>query len=54
MQPNTVNNPYDTDPPVPSELLEAVARALAAALIPPPRRPRHRKRKRKRRNRQTS
>ena len=39
MQPNTVNNPYDTDPPVPAELLEAVARALAAALIPPPRRP---------------
>jgi len=39
MQPNTVNNPYDTDPPVPPELLEAVARALAAALIPPPRRP---------------
>jgi excisionase family DNA binding protein len=39
MQPNTANNPYDTDPPVPPELLEAVARALAAALIPPPRRP---------------
>jgi len=39
MQPNTVNNPYDTDPSVPPELLEAVARALAAALIPPPRRP---------------
>jgi excisionase family DNA binding protein len=39
MQPNTVNNLYDTDPPVPPELLEAVARALAAALIPPPRRP---------------
>ena len=39
MQPNTVNNPYDTDPPVPPELLQAVARALAAALIPPPRRP---------------
>ena len=39
MQPNTVNNPYDTDPKVPPELLEAVARALAAALIPPPRRP---------------
>jgi len=39
MQPNTVNNPYDTDPPVPPEQLEAVARALAAALIPPPRRP---------------
>jgi excisionase family DNA binding protein len=39
MKPNTVNNPYGTDPPVPPELLEAVARALAAALIPPPRRP---------------
>jgi hypothetical protein len=39
MQPNTVNNPYDTEPPVPPELLEAVARALAAALIPAPRRP---------------
>ena len=39
MQPNTVNNHDDTTPPVPAELLEAVARALAAALIPPPRRP---------------
>jgi len=39
MQPNTVNNNHDTDPPVPPELLEAVARALAAALIPAPRRP---------------
>ena len=43
MQPNTVNAHQDTDPlgraPVPPELLEAVARALAAALIPPPRRP---------------
>ena len=39
MQPNTVNNPYNTHPPVPTELLEAVARALAAALIPAPRRP---------------
>ena len=39
MQPNTVNNHHNTDPPVPAELLEAVARALAAALIPPPRRP---------------
>jgi excisionase family DNA binding protein len=39
MQPNTVNSHHDTDPPVPPELLEAVARALAAALIPPPRRP---------------
>jgi len=40
MQPNTVNTHHDTDPPtlapVPAELLEAVARALAAALIPPP------------------
>jgi excisionase family DNA binding protein len=39
MQPNTVNNPHDMTPPVPPELLQAVARALAAALIPPPRRP---------------
>ena len=43
MQPNTVNAHQDTDPlvraPVPPELLEAVARALAPALIPPPRRP---------------
>jgi excisionase family DNA binding protein len=39
MQPNTVNTHDDTTPPVPAELLEAVARALAAALIPPPRRP---------------
>jgi excisionase family DNA binding protein len=39
MQPNTVNNHHNTDPPVPPELLEAVARALATALIPPPRRP---------------
>ena len=39
MQPNTVNTHHDTDPPVPPELLEALARALAAALIPPPRRP---------------
>jgi excisionase family DNA binding protein len=39
MQPNTVNNHHDTNPPVPPELLEALARALAAALIPPPRRP---------------
>ncbi len=36
MQPNTVNNHHDTDQPVPPELLEAVARALAAALIPAP------------------
>ena len=39
MQPNTVNNHDDTTLPVPPELLEAVARALAAALIPRPRRP---------------
>ena len=39
MQPNTLNTHHNTDPPVPPELLEAVARALAAALIPPPRRP---------------
>ena len=39
MQPNTVNTHHDTHPPVPPELLQAVARALAAALIPPPRRP---------------
>ena len=39
MQPNTLNNHHNTDLPVPAELLEAVARALAAALIPPPRAP---------------
>ena len=39
MQPNTVNTHHDTTPPVPPELLEAVARALAAALIPAPWRP---------------
>ena len=39
MQPNTLNTHHDTDPYVPPELLEAVARALAAALIPPPRAP---------------
>jgi excisionase family DNA binding protein len=39
MQPNTVNTHHDTDPHVPPELLEALARALAAALIPPPRAP---------------
>ena len=39
MQPNTRNTHHDTPPPVPAELLEAVARALAAALIPPPRAP---------------
>jgi excisionase family DNA binding protein len=43
MQPNTPPIPHPTDPPdrppVPAELLETVARALAAALIPPPRQP---------------
>jgi excisionase family DNA binding protein len=39
MQPNTRNTHHDTRPPVPPELLEVVARALAAALIPPPRAP---------------
>jgi excisionase family DNA binding protein len=39
MQPNTPNTHHNTDPPVPPELLETVARALAAALIPPPRTP---------------
>jgi excisionase family DNA binding protein len=39
MQPNTVDTHHDTDPTVPAELLEALARALAAALIPPPRAP---------------
>jgi excisionase family DNA binding protein len=43
MQPNTVNTSHQTDPParapVPAELLETVARALAAALIPLPRQP---------------
>ena len=39
MQPNTLNDHPNTDPPVPPELLEALARALAAALIPPPRAP---------------
>ena len=43
MQPNTVNTSHQTDPParapVPAELLETVARALAAALIPHPRPP---------------
>ena len=39
MQPNTLNTHHDTDPHVPPELLEALARALAAALIPPPRAP---------------
>ena len=43
MQPNTPPAPYPTDPldraPVPAELLETVARALAAALMPHPRQP---------------
>ena len=43
MQPNTTPAPHPTDPPdrppVPAELLETVARALAAALIPHPRQP---------------
>jgi excisionase family DNA binding protein len=43
MQPNTTPIPHPTDPsdrpPVPAELLETVARALAAALIPHPRQP---------------
>ncbi len=43
MQPNTINTHHQTDPParapVPAELLETVARALAAALIPLPRQP---------------
>jgi len=43
MQPNTRNTHHDRGSPVPAqippELLETVARALAAALIPPPRAP---------------
>ena len=43
MQPNTTPTPHPTDQlardPVPAELLETVARALAAALIPHPRQP---------------
>ena len=43
MQPNTTPIPHPTDrlarDPVPVELLETVARALAAALIPRPRQP---------------
>ena len=41
MQPNTVNTHHDTSPApaVPPDLLETVARALAAALVPPPRQP---------------
>jgi excisionase family DNA binding protein len=40
MQPNTATTHHQTAPedpaPIPPELLETVARALAAALIPPP------------------
>jgi excisionase family DNA binding protein len=42
MQANTANTQHDRGspaPPVPPELLETVARALAAALVPPPREP---------------
>ena len=43
MQPNTVNTQHDRGSPVPApippELPETVARALAAALIPPQRQP---------------
>jgi excisionase family DNA binding protein len=39
MQPNTLNTHHNTDPPVPPELLETVARALASVFIPPPRTP---------------
>ena len=43
MQPNTTPTPHPTDPPdpgqVPAELLETVARALAAVLTPHPRQP---------------
>ena len=42
MQPSTANTQHDRGsplPPVPPELLETVARALAAALVPPPRQP---------------
>jgi excisionase family DNA binding protein len=39
MQPNTLNTRRNTDPPVPPELLETVARALASVFIPPPRTP---------------
>jgi excisionase family DNA binding protein len=42
MQASTANNQHDRGspvPPVPPELLETVARALAAALVPPPRQP---------------
>jgi excisionase family DNA binding protein len=37
MQPNTPNTRRNTDPPVPPELLETVAPALASVFIPPPR-----------------
>ena len=42
MQPSTANTQHDRGSPVPAvppELLETVARALAAALVPPPRQP---------------
>jgi excisionase family DNA binding protein len=43
MQPNTASTPHPTNPPsrtpIPAELLETVAWALAAALIPHPRQP---------------
>lgn len=42
MQPSTANTQHDRGSPVPSvplELLETVARALASALVPPPRQP---------------
>ena len=40
MQASTANTQHDRGsplPPIPTELLETVARALAAALVPPPR-----------------
>ena len=42
MHASTANTPHDRGSPVPAvppELLETVARALAAALVPPPRQP---------------
>jgi excisionase family DNA binding protein len=42
MQPSTANTQHDRGSPLPSippELLETLARALAAALVPPPRQP---------------
>ena len=42
MQPSTANAQHDRGSPVPAvppDLLETVARALAAALVPPPRQP---------------